>query len=310
MRKRITPKKYHFLPRTYLEGFCVNSEMLYVYDKKREIYWKQKPSEIAFEKDFYLVKDENGLNNLNYEDALERIESCFPSLKEKLQDYELLDFNQKEELAFFICLQMVRTPYFRDFYTDLNNQLYRKSLKKILFDPAKVKEKFDRFLGEEIPLSEYELFISKVQSESISLNFSKHELVHFTLTIALELYPILIQMKWEIHHAINGAFFITSDNPVIQDIPISPYNKMPRAFLNPGSAKIFPLSKEMCFIAYGKSDSQIHNNIDSDLVNDVNIRVAANSNRFIYGNDLDYINSLVKKIKKDGFDLKFYPHTY
>ncbi len=281
-----------------------------MFDKKQNTSWKQKPDEVAVEKDFYLVKDEKGDINLNYEDALEKMESCFPIIRQKLINHEILDEYQKEELAFFICLQLTRTPYFRKLYLEINNQIYRKSMKKIFYDRKKTKVIFERFLGTEISFSECDSFIQKVQNESISLDFSQHEIVHYTLIMAIELYPILMQMRWEILHAINGAYFITSDNPVVQDQPIAPYNKKARAFANQGSAKIFPISKELCFVAYGKEDIQIHSNVKWNVVTDANTRIVANSDRFIYGCNQQYIQELISEIQKNGFDLKFHPITF
>ena len=183
-------------------------------------------------------------------------------------------------------------------------------MKKIFYDRDKTKDIFDRFLGTETSFSDCDAFLEKVQNESISLDFTQHEIVHYTLIMAIDLYPLLMQMRWEILHAINGGYFITSDNPVVQDLPIAPYDKMARAFANPGSAKIFPLSREMCLIAYGKSDIQIHSDVKWNVVTNANIRVIANSDRFVYGCNPKYIQELTSDVQKDGFDLKFHPITY
>ena len=53
------PRAHHYLPQFYLRGFS-REDRLWVYDRYKNEYRNQTPKNIAVERDYYTVTDENG----------------------------------------------------------------------------------------------------------------------------------------------------------------------------------------------------------------------------------------------------------
>ncbi len=54
-----SPKRHHFIPKRYLEGFCRDG-FLSVYDREKGEYRRQTPKNTALQTHYYSLEDEHG----------------------------------------------------------------------------------------------------------------------------------------------------------------------------------------------------------------------------------------------------------
>ena len=64
-------KKHHYLSRCYLEGFCDQQEMVWMYKKDEpDCPSSAKPSNTAIEKGLYHIERNAEINNINFAENL------------------------------------------------------------------------------------------------------------------------------------------------------------------------------------------------------------------------------------------------
>jgi len=71
------PRRHHFVPRFYLDGFCADdARTLAVYDRVRNMYRAQHPTELAHRRDYYAYEDEQGELVFDIEVGLGQVETA------------------------------------------------------------------------------------------------------------------------------------------------------------------------------------------------------------------------------------------
>ena len=114
-------KYQHYVPRFYLERFCDFEGMVWVYDKFLRKSYRRKPSEIAGETYFYGVPDlgkhigvEQFVEKF-FQPVEEEIAPIFEVLLRKLESHSYFKIydEQRNSLAVFLGLQLIRTPAHR-----------------------------------------------------------------------------------------------------------------------------------------------------------------------------------------------------
>ncbi|MCA8476429.1 DUF4238 domain-containing protein [Burkholderia multivorans] len=105
------PRHHHFVPRFYLEGFCVeDAPGLAVYDRVRNAYRTQRPAEVAHRRDYYAYEDEQGNRFFDIEVALSEVETAASRSIQRVDNGGDLSDEDRMVLATYVAFQHTRTP--------------------------------------------------------------------------------------------------------------------------------------------------------------------------------------------------------
>ncbi len=218
------PRKHHFVPRWYLEGFAdPNTGFLHVYDGSRKQWRRQKPNKIMVARDYYRQpwapdgSDEYALEKLFGEDIEPNAKRAVFNLinNEHMTGDDLLD------LFMYMSFQRLRVPRQGEMAKAVTEQMTRK------------------FVDEHPELKDVS---QALQDGWLTLEMNEISRFEFMKSLFSVFSRVFHYMVWELVRAPEGEFFLTSDSPV------SLYNA---AVLPPAEAGLqlagtlvyFPLSK-------------------------------------------------------------------
>ena len=135
------------------------------------------------------------------------------------------------------------------------------------------------------------------------------------LSVHDRLAPVLYEMHWTIMRARQPHYFITSDNPFIQELPDKhrdrPYGG---GFVDKHIEVTMPLSSQKCLLAHWNSGVPGILEAGPQAVKSINRLRAAYADRFLFAHQRDIgIQKLATKYKDEarGFELQgFGPDQY
>jgi uncharacterized protein DUF4238 len=194
------PKRHHFVPESYLEGF-IDSESgcLHAYDKTTKKYWTPKPKNVMVIKDYY---QQTHVSDGIDPDIFEKI------LGESLENQAKIAFRKllnpplsftEDDTAYilkYLEIQRIRVPR----QAEYAKQIARQILELLVVNgpPEIVRPEVKTALIKgEVVISIKDVF---------RFNFMK--------MVQGVLYPYFGRMAWEVVEAPGGCSFITSDSPV------------------------------------------------------------------------------------------------
>jgi hypothetical protein len=289
-----TPRKHHFLPQFYLEGFKITEQKgkySHIWQLEKAVNVKPvKPAikDTGCKRDFHTLDySDTEKNHHSVERILSEIETEQSNLVKEISSLNRVPDRLKIRLSEFISSMRYRVPAFA--------QHIKASLKSAVQDSFKIM-----YYGGHLPEPPKELqkYIDENGIESIVANISNWKVIQYMLETAFasENISILSQMKFQILVAPDNQLFITSDSPVALYHPdyssIKPYG-VGLAFKE---VKIsFPLSEKLLIIG-GWSNNEGMVNATKEEVVEYNRRSIVMGNNYIYSS---YCNaSLLEQIKE------------
>lgn len=221
-----TPRKHHYLPQFYLEGFKILPQN----GKKAHIWQIEKGGEQRHYspaiKDTGCIRDYHSLDHNEQESDHKTIESLLSHIEGKQANLvhsisisKNIDTSQIEELAEFISLLRYRVPVFASHV--------ETSHRKIVLDTFKIMYQAGKFGAQ--PPGIQEMFEANGIDNTFNINISNWKIIQKMIEVGLSsesIYP-LSQLNYQIYYAEKPDSFITSDNPVSLHHPnydeIKPY---------------------------------------------------------------------------------------
>jgi len=174
-------KTEHFVPKFYLKNFTLKEDKIFVFDKRTQISFNTNINNIAGEQYFYDLIQE-------YEpDKTQMIEHFFSALESDLKhslDNTLqsisgkrrITLRQKDEMSFFIAIQLMRTreqrEYIKDHFGKFFKALFREThnlsdIEKVALDQLEIDPDFAKILHTQL------LFDADIINSTIS-TLNKH----------------------------------------------------------------------------------------------------------------------------------------
>src|ERR1700720_3957512 len=125
-------KNEHYVPQGYLEKFTEDGKQIYVFDKHKpaQRIYKTNIKNVASETYFYdfhpdIQQDYPDLQLVEH--LFSDIEAIFYDLRDNLlstiDEKTSMSRHQKEAMAYFMTLQLLRTPEYRRNFIDMMNKL-------------------------------------------------------------------------------------------------------------------------------------------------------------------------------------------
>ncbi|MBZ0142995.1 MAG: DUF4238 domain-containing protein, partial [Rhodocyclaceae bacterium] len=213
-------RAHHYVPGFYLAGFTPSGrrdDFLWVHDGKAKKGWRQRPREVACEKDFYRV-DAEGLSPDVIEQDLAKLESaCAQALARVLADRTLPSGETLAGLVGFVTLLIVRTPSFREMYLRNTRELIRFSTRFGIGHPEAFKSFQEEMAREGKPLPDgitQESLLAFLDDESrYTIEIPQLWVLKNLFDVFRGLYPLIAKRTWSLVEATEEDF-ICSDNPV------------------------------------------------------------------------------------------------
>lgn len=288
-----SPKRHHFIPKRYLEGFCRDG-FLSVYDREKGEYRRQTPKNTALQTHYYSLEDEHGNKDATIETVLAQVEGQAWPIIDKVGERKSLSVGDRQDLALFLALLKFRVPDYEKALGEMNDKLF-KAVNRMMFHSETATRNLLEGMEKDQGLEGYSDMAKEVTEfvaqEDYSLGTTQQERLQTMLQLGLEVARHLEGTDWIFMHAPPNTAFVTSDNPFIL---LAPDNHDPeRGFglLTPGAKKVVPLTAQTCLIAYDEGLRTAHTEISRREVRNVNISVAAYCDRFVIGRD----EALVRK---------------
>jgi hypothetical protein len=273
------PKRHHYLPESYLDGFCINGR-LWLFDREELQFRLQTPKNTAVETDFYTVTDEHGSKDTSLETALAAIDGEAARILPSLNPDTPITYAEMRALAFYVALLRVRTPEFEKQHSELQlatasaaGRAFSQGASAIVFSPRSAPPT-------EPPSKPYlpsdlQHFLEAIRANPEALRDETRATIP---SLALELGELLARMNWVFYFAARDSHFMTCDNPFII---LPPEQGRPAGIATPGARKVIPLSKKVLVSIHDEGDGYAWQRMPRRAVEGVNCMCAINSDRFV-----------------------------
>jgi len=266
MAKQVIPSqekhKQHRIPRSYLRGFVPNQKKSEIWVYKEGKQWNPgihseayNPclagfNKTAWEEDAYAFVTRAGQTDFNaVEDWLHRKEEEAKPILAKLRARQSISSPEKETFAQYIQVMLRRTAERDRRMRTVADKVVANSL---LHWPSLEFAKRGDFTRSRM-ISEIEEYSGTVVGKKWLLELSRVGMIP-------QLHADLVGLKWTFFAAPAGAFFVTSNYPVI-------YNQIPNRY----SMLIFPISSNVVLLQKSNAPSDLQFvNASSDEVIAIN----------------------------------------
>jgi len=264
------PRRHHFVPRFYLDGFCADdARTLAVYDRVRNMYRAQHPTELAHRRDYYAYEDEQGELVFDIEVGLGQVETAAALAIRRVDGGEELTADDRLVLATYTAFQFARTPAyaawiaaFRKNWTDEARQMLEGT----------IPEAPDPRVGRGAALGEM-------------------------LRHAPRFAEVFLRLNWTIwRRESERSSFVTTDSPVslVQAGQREANIYQGTGILSPDAITVLPLSQATALAMSGIGDRVGNRPLTRDQVRRVNLAVVNQAHGFVFGRDMTLIQNLVQ----------------
>lgn len=288
------PKRQHYVPKFYLEGFAHMDGSLAVFDRATDQVRRQLPKDTGVVGHFYTVEDADGRKRYEIETMLSTYESKAAPVLRKLDAGNDLSIQERDEFAVFLALAAVRTPDLIDSVQNMNSELIRMLSKATFGDVELAKSALKETKTEEIAEEELQTNAERlaefVKSDRYTIETSRQWALGVSLSLLKELPALFAGKNWIIHHRdTDKKSFITTDSPLTLASGIG--------YADPDGMIVFPLSESSALLMSGRDGATVHRAADGEKIRRVNLNVASRCQRFVIGRDVELVKSLATKLR-------------
>lgn len=292
------PKRQHYLPRFYLDGFSRDG-LVAVYDREKDEIRRQQPKDTTVIGHFYTMADAQGRKRYEIEAMLSEYEGKASPVIKKLAAKESINADERTDLAIFIALGAMRTPDVVDSLSLMNSDLVMRFVKatyKNVDDVANSLSKDPNYAGksaEEVRI-EAQLMVDMAQNDGIQVVTNEKWSVSTAIRMSFEVAPILAGRNWDVVHRHNDKkAFVTADAPVVlTTLAPRDNNFWGVGFGNTDALVIFPLTQSCALLMHGSDGEFFHRQGSQEFVRRTNLSIAAHCQRFVVGRDEALLRSL------------------
>jgi len=288
-----TPRKHHYLPQFYLDGFKVepqkgkNSHIWQIKKGNPQVNYSPAIEDTGCIRDFHTIDfhDEEP-DHASVEKMLSDLESEQSALLREIVRTERIADSQIEALAIFISLMRYRVPSFAEHVEE--------SLRNVVRDSFKIMCQAGKF-GDPPPELK-KLIESKGIDEAMEFNISNWKILSqmFSVGLSPESIGPLTDYKFHLYLSNGNNCFITSDNPVALFHPdyekIRPYGV---GLAIAGTEVTFPLTSKILVRASRDIEPGTSSASEAEI-KEFNRRSIVMGERYIYASSVN--PSLVETI--------------
>jgi hypothetical protein len=297
-RSMSTPKRHHFLPEFYLNGFTRDG-MLWIFDRALNEYRHQQPKDTAVRRYFYSIKKPNGERDVEVEKLLSYVEGKAKPIIDKLDRGEDITPEDRVYLSLFLAVLHSRVPKFEREMNEIVDQA-GKAILKYVFPNQEIAAGHIRRSAGKLTSTPAEL-VDFIQNERFTITGPRNNAIVMMLKQAPELAKLFNIMDWTVVHAERRASFITTDAP-FAFLASEELLRSGKPVLAVGSfeiVKAVPLTSRTCLLLGGRGLGFGHTEFNRERVHDINLLLAKECERFVLAVDESLLKSIVARSRID-----------
>jgi hypothetical protein len=299
------PKRQHFLPQFYLEGF-IKDGRLAVYDRVTNEVRVQQPVNTGVIGHFYTLEDEEGRKRYELEHVLSECEGKASQVIKKLIAREDITADERADLAIFIALAAFRTPDIIDSIKGFFSDSLRRLAVNMFSDVEEVKERM-RGMPDISTLNgslekEAQDLVEFANSDDYKIATNHQEVIKIAIKMALAVAPILSGRDWVVCHRENeNKSYITTDAPVVlTTVAPRENNFWGVGFGNADAMVVFPLNESSILVLLGDKGELTHRDVSAEQIRHTNLALADRCQRFVIGREKALVRSLANRLNLAG----------
>ena len=207
---------------------------------------------------------------------------CATALRELAPGGMPADSSPFETISYFAAIQSARLPSNREFISSVYKKGAEEFMRLSTVSADRIKSLMDQYsreTGEPTNVSP-ESMVEAVRGNHLEVVVNELPFITHIFKTAEFLSEFLRTLTWEILVAPSERGFILCDDPVVI---VPPKGVRHVGFGIPGSAKYFPLTRNLCLRFGDVGQTFRFRNVDRETVRLINQNIAANSTRFIMG---------------------------
>jgi hypothetical protein len=288
--KRHLTRQQHIITSWYLARFCDPKGKLHVFGKG-QMPRTESPAKACRERDFYEFETLSGPTNNQYEDWLGRLEGEARLVFPKIVERKTLTEWEASAWSAFIASTFIRTRKYRDHVSTAMTNEFRKRSQTSDF----------------VRQLQYELFKTGVLHSETEVR-TRVEQLRSAMESSESFYHVvgmpqhcrslgaeLIRRNWYTLDAAPGAFFLTSDCPVVTIERKERKWGLGSGFARPSTVVFFPLTPRKLFVISGR---QFNWNpvVNTSVVDTVNSAIIQFAHKNVYASfESDELRFLVDR---------------
>lgn len=289
------PRRHHFLPKSYLDGFT-NGGLIWLYDRSKKEYRRQPPINTAVIKDFYVFENVDGKSDFGLETFFSKIEGGAKEAIVDLEKGEKISPETRLALAHFIAFLMVRSPKFDRQMQEIADTAF-KALIKHSCPTVEAADAMARQYANELGEKKMtgESLFKFIHEERFTVRAPRNEVIQAMLDLAEKVTFEIAMMDWVVVHAEEPKSFITSDEPIGYIVPeeLRQSGEPVIGLASERITKIIPLSHKIALLLGKIGGGFGHLPFGRDQVREANLLIATESDRYVIGRDEALVRSIV-----------------
>jgi hypothetical protein len=269
--------KHHTIPQFILKGFTAPmppnahpkfEPFAWFYDVPSRRWEKAATKNIAWERGFYHLPDREGAEAEDFERALAEMEGVVSGiLRNVIATRQPLEGDDREWVALFVALAVVRTPDFRRFW-DNEAQARMDDLIRRARDPderARLNRRYEATTGRP-GITEDDL--ARIDLDNIRVRPEQGYYLHRMTDGLHERVAFFNSMEWHFLHAHGDDCFVVADTAGA----MGAYAKGRQPFDNydPRTAIFFPVSQRICLHLDWRPSDALHTDAPTARVEGIN----------------------------------------
>lgn len=302
------PKRQHYLPRFYLDGFAVDG-LVAVYDREKNQVRRQQPKDTTVIGHFYTMEDAEGRRRFEIEALLSEYESKASPVIKNLAAKQTITADERSDLAVFMALGAMRTPDIVESLQRMNSAMILEVAKRMYADVEMVAADLRKdpacagWLDDDVQ-AQAQAMVDIAQNGQLTVSTGEKWAVKMAIKMSLELAPIFAGRDWVVaHRDSEKKSFVTTDAPVIlssTDPSESSMSIYGIGFGSPDAVVAFPLTQSCVLMMHGDDAGFGHIDVNADGVRRANLAMVKKCKRFVVGRDEALVQSLVKQVGLAG----------
>jgi hypothetical protein len=295
------PKRQHFLPKFYLEGFTRDGNLA-VYDRESDDVRVQTPVNTGVIGHFYTMKDEEGRKRYELEAFLSEWEGKASVIMTKLSNSENISVEERVNLSIFIALAAFRTPEHVQSIMAVNSGFVGAMALEMFGNVERAKEQMRRTPF--APETEEDLdreardLVAFAQGGRYEIKTEHKWAVEMAIRTAFAVAPTFADRDWLIlHRPDHKRSFVATDSPVLLTTvaPREP-SMFGVGFGNADALIIFPLDQTCALAMFGDRGGLAHIASTDERMRHINLAIADRCQRFVIGRDRSIVRSLADRL--------------
>jgi hypothetical protein len=283
---RGTKKRHHYIPEFYTKGFLDSAGAIYVYEKGKPGPRPSSPKNVGVETHFYTADTIDGARDSDLiEDFMAAADDPASTVLQRIVTRLPLSTQDKTDFAYFMALMHLRVPAFRVLNQELREQTHKQEQKLIASDPEwfdLITDDIEETTGEQFSEEDRELIRQVLLEESYTVTFHPEDHMRM-ITVANDVYPTLVRMRWTFCEVPDGHHAITSDNPMVYLDPTREHGAESLGGLSrPTSEVTFPLTRGLYLRASWDGPDLTYVHAPRSSVKDWNRRVIRFASRYVF----------------------------